>query len=81
MDARRIRMVSAWVLVLTGLAASAGLTSMTEGFNPSDGQNLGITTADRQSLMPVIPGAVTDYSKCSMQIVVNGKYNRDKDSL
>ena len=47
MDARRIRMVSAWVLVLTGLAASAGLTSMTEGFNSSDGQSLGITTADR----------------------------------
>jgi hypothetical protein len=40
-------MVSAWVLVLAGLVASVGLTSMTEGFNPSDGQNLGITTADR----------------------------------
>ncbi|MHC4960597.1 MAG: hypothetical protein ACYTGA_00535 [Planctomycetota bacterium] len=47
MDARRTRMVSAWVLVLAGLVASVGLTSMTEGFNPSDGQNLGITTADR----------------------------------
>ncbi len=72
MDARRIRMASAWVLVLAGWATSAGLTSMTEGFNSDDGQNLGITTADRTIVD-------TGYSwsgywfKYSMQIFVNGK--------